>query len=1468
MDPLQVNKVPSIQPLDFHQRPQVDEESLLDYSDNKKFRTILRDRILNAVQKSLPIENDRYILRATDIKYNGPETYTLDQQKKAILNKASLTHKLQGRWETVDKATGQVVSRTSPRTIMNVPYVTDRGTYIRRGTEYTVNKQFRLMPGVYSKKTDDGRVEAQFNTRPGTGRGFRIFMDPASSIFYIRRSGKKIPLLPVLKAMGQSEEAIKNTWGEEIYNTNMQTMRSPHAINFLKQYIPEKAEQPEEGHEKTAYDITRLDREKLIADFAGELDEQAVETTLGVRANQVNPNLMLQSTGKLLRINKGQEGNDERDSLEFQTIHDSSDFLAEKIKKDQNRVMRQILWKITNKNGDLDKLQPGILDKHVDHLFNNAGVAQAIEEINPVDYFDQGQRVTRFGEGAMTSVDVVPKEARDVQPSYMNFIDPIRSPESLKIGVDMRLAKNVRRGPNNMLYTKFINARTGKPEWVDARTAARSNIATAEYMNKKSRYVPSVTHKGTKSVKRGEVDYFVPSGDDMFSTVASTVPMKSGVKGMRLLMGSKFATAALPLAKREAPHVRTSADKGGADSIEKLLGKHMGAVRADQPGEVISVRPNGIKVKYADGSTKTHELYDNMPFARKTYLRNIARVKKGDYVKEGDLLAGSNYTNDKGVMALGTNLRTAYWGYDGKTFEDAIVISEGAAKKLTSEHMYTEDFEKDNDTELGRKKFMSIYPNKFSPQQMRNLDDKGVAKKGTVLNYGDPMVLAVTERKGSDTLGRRIRSDATKIWKHKFPGVVTDVTEGRKGFNLSVRANVPMMEGDKMSIRQGGKGVVAEIIPDDRMPRDAQGRPLEVIMSPHGIISRTNPSQLVEAQLGKVADLTGESYTLDGFSDEDMVEFAQNELKKHNLKDKEDVFDPRSGKTVNGIFTGNMYFYKQQHMAEGKGKVRSTAGYTEEDQPAKGGKTGAKHLGVMEIQALLGHGATEVLRDMKLVKGQKNDGFWRQMMLGQTPTAPKTPMVYEKFKNMIRAAGIQLHEGKNSDNIMAMTNEGAIELTGDRRIANANTYSQSGFKPMKGGLFDPTLTGSEGNGKRWSYIELPEPMINPLMADPIRHLLGMTNKELDATIRVGDLPNKLRRLDMNQLKEDAIDNIRNGSKAKRDKAIKTFRAIHAMEKQGTKPEDYMMTRIPVLPPKYRPITQSHGMNMVNDANYMYANMIHSINDFNDAQDLTGDIRDDARETMYKNYSALVGLTDPIQEELKNKRVSGILKNIFGKGSPKLGFVQRRVIGTNIDASGLAVITPNPALKLNQVGLPEERAFDLYEKFVVRNLVQSGMPAMSAAKAVLNKSKAAKEALEEVVSQRPVIINRAPTLHKYSVMAMWPKLTKGHTLQIPPALVGPFGADFDGDTMSYSVPVSKSAVDEAIEKMMPDKNLLSDADESANYVPGIEYLQGLYFLSKSPNKKKETIVFDTLQDAKRAYAKGEIKIDDPIKIKGG
>jgi len=1363
---------------------------------------------------------------------------------------------------------------------MNVLWMTNRGTFIRNGTETTMAKQFRLVPAVYTRRTDDGRLESQFNVRSRTGPQFRLFMEPKTSVFYMRYGGRKIPLLPILKAMGHDSDDLKARWGEDIYEKNKEQENSPHAISFIRSF-----QDTEEAQEKAAAIQTtnvaqynESARRNLLEKFNKmELDDIATESTLGKPYKNVNTDAMADATSKILGLSRGEVQSDDRDSLEYQRVHDISDFLAEKITHDQGGLMRSLMWKFTNKNGDLAAMPPGVFDKHVNYVFNSSGLGQNLEAINPFDALDQGQRISRLGEGGIASVDQVPKEARNVQPSYANFVDPVRAPESLKIGVDMKFARNVRKGKNGLLYTQFLNPKTGGKDWVDSRTASRSILAFPESLEAEGNYVMAMTKaRGMFYVPRDEVDYVVPNGDDLFSIGANTVPLKSGVKGMRLLMGSKFVNQALPLVSREAPFVQTT-DEDGIESTERRLGSHLGAVRAEQPGVVTAVRKDRIDVQYQDGTKGSHDLYEDFPFNRKTGIRNMPAVKAGQQFGKGDLLASSNYTDDEGVSALGRNMRVAYMNYDGKVFEDAIVISEKAAKTLTSEHMYHDALDVDDDTKVGKSAFRNLYPGKYNKEQMEKLDDRGLVKPGTILNYGDPLFVAYKENEPSPgSMGRRKRKDVSVTWKHHYPGVVTDSAEGKNGFKTYVRANAPMRVGDKLSNRFGGKGVISDIVPDEHMPRDAKGRSYEVLLSPLGIISRTNSSQMVEAALGKIAEKTGESYVLPGFSDDDMVDFALNELKKHNLKDKDDVYDPRTKKNIPGIFAGNSYFYKLQHTSEAKGKARSISSYTQDEQPAKGGKTGAKHIGDMEIQAILAHGAGNVLKDLKIIKGQKNDDFWRQLKLGETPTMPGTPLVYEKFKALIRGAGVELREGKSSDDIFAMTNAKAQVLTGEREIKNARTYGSHTNKPLEGGLFDPDATGSLNKGDRWSYIKLPEPMPNPVMIEPMRSILGLKQKEFQELVAGGKevngkrgpaaLTEMLKKIDIPTDKANAIDDIKYGSKAKRDSAVKRLNYLDALEKQNVKLSDFMMDRVPVLPPRFRRITKAAGMTMVADPNYMYKTLLESIEDFKDSDGLSDNIRNEARGQVFENYKALVGLTDPKQEKLVQKKVGGILQQVFGKGSPKAGFVQRRVIGTNIDVSGLGVITPNPSLKLNEVGMPEDQAWNLYEPFIIRHLVQNGTPATVAARSVANHEKNAYAALKEVIKERPVLINRAPTLHKYNIMAFNPVLTKGSTLQVPPAIVKPFAADFDGDTMAYSVPVSADAVREARDLMMPEKNLLSARNDKPNFAPSNEYLQGLYFATKAP-KNEPTVTFDSLADAKKAYRNGEISIDTPIKIRG-
>jgi DNA-directed RNA polymerase subunit beta' len=286
--------------------------------------------------------------------------------------------------------------------------------------------------------------------------------------------------------------------------------------------------------------------------------------------------------------------------------------------------------------------------------------------------------------------------------------------------------------------------------------------------------------------------------------------------------------------------------------------------------------------------------------------------------------------------------------------------------------------------------------------------------------------------------------------------------------------------------------------------------------------------------------------------------------------------------------------------------------------------------------------------------------------------------------------------------------------------------------------------------------------------------------------------------------------------------------------------------------------------MVADPNFLYKELFDANKSLRDMSEQLGDDVGEERLATYRALKGVTGLGDPIHPRNQERRVKGILKHVFGN-SPKVGVVQRRLLGSAVDLVGRSVITPNPDLDMDHVGIPESKAWEIYKPFIVRGLVRGGMSRLQAARAVEEKSKGAREALVKEMDRRPVIINRAPTLHRYGVMASWPKLVKGDTLQVSPLVVGGFNADFDGDAMNYHVPSTDEAAEEAAEKMLPSRNLLSAASFGVHYKPSQEYVGGLYEASARQDDRNQPAVFDTPGDAIRAYNQGRINVDRRVVI---
>ena len=1210
-----------------------------------------------------------------------------------------------------------------------------------------------------------------------------------------------------------------------------------------------------------------------------ELDPDVNESTLGGRFSTAGVPALLRASKRILAVGRGEEESDDRDSLAYQTLHGPEDFFAERISKDAGQLGRRALWKATLR-GNLGHLSSGMLSKQLDGVLLKSGLGSPLEETNPLDVMDMHLRVSRMGEGGIGSLDAVPSESRNVQPSHFGFIDPIRSPESEKVGIDQRVAYGTAKGSDGQIYADMLNVRTGKRVPVSAIKASASVVAFPGEMDRGGDKVRAmVGARQIEWVDRKDVDFALSSPSGMFSAASNLVPLVSGIKGGRLLMGSKYFQQALPLKSREAPLVQSLADHdeaGNPRSFDDIYGEKVGAIRASGKGVVTEVGKTGISVRYADGSYKTYETYENFPFNRRTFIHGTPIVRVGDSVGSGQVLATSNYTDDNGTLAIGTNLRTAYMPYKGLNFEDAVVVSESAAKKLSSEHMIQHAVPSGDETVIGRKEFVSIYPAVFKKSQIETIDSRGVVKPGTAVNYGDPLVLALKKREFTALHrgARRDFGDGAVRWEADSPGVVTDVDElDGGGYNVTVKSYVPLREGDKLAGRYGDKGVCAKIVSDDQMIRDRSGKPFEILLNPLGIITRGNPSQIFEALLGKVARAQGSPVKVPGFMNESLLSYVGKELKKAKLRDVEDLFDPMDGKNVPGVLTGERFMFKLHHTAESKGKGRDIGGYTSEGLPASGGDYGSKRVALMELNALLSHGAVNVMRDAQVVRGQRNDDFWRAFRLGYPPPSPKVPMVYEKFMAHLRGSGVNVKKDGDRLNVLAMT-DGDIEKMSSGPILSDKTVENDTLREIPGGLFDRALTGGHG-GNRWSHIPLDEPMPNPIMEEPIRRMLGLTQKQFSEVLtgkRVlsGETGSKailsgLKRIRLDSAMEHAGSEAETGSGNKRDNAVKLLGYYRMMDKAGLAPSDLMLKSVPVLPPAFRPVLRTEKAPVTAaDSNLLYRDLIHANDDLRDVKKDLGDGQaGDERLRLYEAFKAVTGLGDPIQAKTREKGAKGLLRHIFGS-SPKYGQFQRRVLGAPVDVVGRAVVVPDPSLNMDQVGIPEDKAWTIYRPFIMRRLVRSGMPAVAASLETAKRSEIAKKAMLSEMSERPVMINRAPTLHKYGFMAAWPILAKGDVLRVSPITVSGYNMDFDGDAANYHVPVLDEAVREAAEKMMPSKNLKAARDFQVHYLPRNEFLLGLH-LASSADKKGDTRAFRNKADAIAAYYRGEIEAGDRVVV---
>lgn len=1419
------------------------EDDWRDISDAQAMRRNVFARTLQAAQEIPDLANSRHTLRVRDVRYLDEKEPTLAEQKQALLTDKSLDRRLGGTVQLLDNATQQVLDSRSG-TLARVPYITQRGTMIIQGREYSLSSQMRLRPGSYTRQKENGEIENFVNTRVGTGPAHRYFLEPDKGAFYMRIGQAKVPLVTLLKTLGASRQQLQEAWGGDIYLANEKLDRPALLEKYYERLVRggDKTLSPEEKQQALVEAVRGM-----------QLDGEVTEKTLGKKYESLDLEPILRITQKLLAVSRGEEEVDDRDHLAFQEILGPEDLFAERLRKDYGGARRQLLWKASNQ-GSLKSMPSSPFSRQLLSAVTKSGLGEYLTEINPGEVLDRLTKVSRMGEGGIGSLDAAPEEARSVMPSHFSYLDALRTPESAKAGLDLFFAGQTKKGSDGRVYSPFVDVKTQQPVWKSPQELQSLTVAFPGELKKGNKRVGAMRGGRLGFFPRDEVDLVSPHFEKTFSPLGNLVPLKSGSKGQRISMAARMLTQSLPLQKGEAPFVQSGVPDAEDESYEQRYGKVMGAIHADKSGRVVSVTPDEIKVKYEDGSEETKQLYNRFPFNTKTSLHNTPMVAPGDPVRPGQLLAKSNFTDDQGTTALGLNARIGWLSYDGLNHEDAIVVSESFAKRATSEHVYAQGIEWSKSHKPGKKSFLGTFPGKYNRATLDKLDDDGVIRVGEKVHHGDPLVLAIKQKE--HTKNKILKKsqpgygDDSETWEHEAEGLVTDVVKTPKGAKVLVTAMMPMQESDKLSNRFGGKGIVSKIVPDHKMPQDAQGRPIEVALNPLGLISRVNGSQIIETVLGKITEKTGKPYKIKDFEDiEDLVDFAQKELQKHGIEDLETVYDPEHDRHVPGVLVGNSFLMKLQHTGESKGQSRGTGGYTAEGSPSKGGDSGSKRIGLLDSSAILAHGAYGVLRDASTIRGGRNEDYWLAFMSGHRPPAPKVPMVYEKFINQLKGSGINVVRSGPRLRLMALTNKDVDELTEGRELKNAETVRQDKkLEPVPGGLFDTKLTGGH-HGRRWSSLALHEPMPSPVFEEPIRRLLGLTEKEYLEVVsgrrpvgKLGSGPEAIGKALANINVDDELKQTRlaiaSGRKTERDTAVRRLGYLKAAQSTGVHPKDWMLAKVPVLPPQFRPVSQmgDKKVPLIADANLLYKELFEANKSLAELSELTDDVSDE-RLALYKAFKATVGLDEPAHPKLREKGVGGILKEVFS-GGPKYSVLQRKLLSNPTDLVGRAVLSVDPDLSIDEVALPEEKAWEVYQPFIVRRLRRRGMPLVQALKQAKEKSDLARREMLKEMESRPVIANRAPVLHKFGMMALWPKLTKGHAMKLSPLVFGGYNADLDGDSCSGStcvdlvVPAELDRVDAELEQtsptrqdlrslaipfVSPELTALIDDDKPLNYV---------------------------------------------------
>jgi DNA-directed RNA polymerase subunit beta len=1013
--------------------------------------------LLELLKEVSPVEDwtgKELELHFLDYKLDEPKYNERTSLEKNITYEAPLKLKMR----LINKRSGQ--EKEQEIFIADFPLMTPRGTFIINGIERVVISQLIRSPGVFFSLSKSSRYKRFFGAKLIPSRGAWLeFETEYNGVISVRIDRKrKIAATALLRAFGiKNDEEIKKLFADVDTDPNMKyilatILQDPSSneeeglLELYKRIRPGDPVTADNARQlihnmffnPSRYDLSKVGRFRMNKRFNENLNVEIAENRV-LRKEDI-----IYVIKEIIRLNNNPNAQpDNIDHLGNRRVKTMGELLQDRLRIAFTRMERIIKDRMST--SDLNSvipsqlLNPRPIVAALKEFFSSGQLSQFMDQDNPLSELEHKRRLSALGPGGLTR-ERASFEVRDVHPSHYGRICPIATPEGPNIGLVGHLALYSKISNLGFIMTPYRKVVKGKITdevvYMDATEEEKYIIASAGVTvdnngNLIGDKVVARVKGELSTVEPKNVDFIDVSPKQQFSVSTSLIPFLEHDDANRALMGSNMQRQAVPLINPESPIVGTGLEaKVAFDSGVLIIAPENGVIKEVDSSHIILESDKGKKYEF--------KLLKFVKSNKFTSINQRPIVVKGEKVKKGQVLADGPST-EKGELALGANLVVAYMSFEGANFEDAIVISERLVKEDIFSSIHIEDHICDvRETKLGPEITTYDIPN-VAMDRLNDLDSDGIVRIGAEVRSQDILVGKISPKGESDLTAeerllraifgeksRDVKDTSLRLDYGKQGRVVAVKTFSRdegdkldvgviKRIQVSVAQLRKVQVGDKLAGRHGNKGVISVILPEEDMPFMEDGTPVDIVLSPLGIISRMNIGQVLEAHLGMAAKKACYKAAVPAVAGP-TEEMIMEELKRVGfpVDGKFQLYDGKTGLPFAQKSTvGITYFMKLSHMVEDKLHMRSIGPYSLITQQPLGGKAqfGGQRFGEMEVWALEGYGAAYTLQEMLTIKSDDVLGrakTYESIVNGEEIHAPHLPESFKVLLSEIKGLGLNV----------------------------------------------------------------------------------------------------------------------------------------------------------------------------------------------------------------------------------------------------------------------------------------------------------------------------------------------------------------------------------------------------------------------------------------------------------------------------